>query len=174
MQEGIAPERVECPGRVDAAAYHAMHQRVDVCLDAFPYNGATTTWSASWLGVPTLTMVGNTPAGGYGSAIMTQLGLPDFVALDPQDFVHRGVYWANHISELAEVRASLRQRFAHCPAGQPELIAAALALALRRMWHRWCADLPTAQVAVSAQDIEQSFTESHMQQLPDEIAVGFT
>jgi predicted O-linked N-acetylglucosamine transferase (SPINDLY family) len=151
-QEGVAPERVACPGRVDAAAYRALHQGVDICLDTFPYNGATTSWSAIWLGVPTLTLAGSTPAGCYGAAIMTQLGLPDFVAHDAADFVQRGVYWATHLSELAAVRASLRERFASCPAGQPDLIAAALALALRRMWQRWCAGLPATAFAIAGLD----------------------
>ena len=127
---------------------------MDICLDTFPYNGATTSWSAIWLGVPTLTLAGSTPAGGYGAAIMTQLGRPNFVAHDAADFVQRGVYWASHLAELAAVRATLRQRFAQCPAGQPELIAAALALALRRMWQRWCDNLPAAAFAVTDHDLE--------------------
>lgn len=148
-QEGIARERLSWHGRNGLQAYHALHHQVDVCLDTFPYNGATTSWSALWMGVPTLTVAGDTPAGGYGAAIMGQMDLSIFVANDLQDFVRKGVYWATHLEELAELRAGMRQRFSQSAAGQPDLIAQALANALRIMWQRWCKGLPAETFVAS-------------------------
>lgn len=94
------------------------------------------------MGVPTLAVAGGTPAGRYGAAIMGQMGLDTFVATDLEDFVRKGVYWANHLEELSELRAGMRQRFAQSAAGQPDLVAQALINALRTMWQRWCQGLP--------------------------------
>lgn len=148
-QEGVTRERLSWHGRNGMVAYHALHHQVDICLDTFPYNGATTSWCAVWMGVPTLTVAGNTPAGRYGAAIMGQMGLGAFVARDRQDFVRKGVYWANHLPELADLRAGMRVRFSQCAAGQPGLIAAALANALRTMWQRWCSGLPAESFMAS-------------------------
>lgn len=148
-QEGIARERLSWHGRNGLQAYHALHHQVDICLDTFPYNGATTSWSAVWMGVPTLTVAGGTPAGHYGAAIMGQMGLSAFVASDRQDFVRKGVHWAQHLEELAELRAGMRQRFGQSPAGQPDLVAQALANALRTMWQRWCKGLPAETFVAS-------------------------
>lgn len=101
------------------------------------------------MGVPTLAVAGGTPAGRYGAAIMGQMGLESFVANDLQDFVRKGVYWATHLEELAELRAGMRQRFAQSAAGQPGLIAQALANALRTMWLRWCQGLPAEPFTAS-------------------------
>ena len=141
VEHGIARERMLWHGRNGVLAYQTLHHQVDICLDTFPYNGATTTWNAAWMGVPTLTIAGNTPAGHYGAAIMGHMGLQGFVAEAVEDFVSKGVYWASHLTELAALRAGMRMRFSQSPAGQPKLIADALAGALRTMWQRWCSGL---------------------------------
>lgn len=149
-QEGISHERLNWHGRNGLQAYHRLHHQVDICLDTFPYNGATTSWSAVWMGVPTLTLAGSTPAGRYGAAIMGQMGLVDFVADNQQDFVRKGVYWTNHLAELADLRSGMRVRFGQSAVGQPDLIAAALTNALRTMWQRWCSGLPAESFVASA------------------------
>jgi predicted O-linked N-acetylglucosamine transferase (SPINDLY family) len=151
-QEGIGADRLSWHARKGVEAYNLLHHQVDICLDTFPYNGATTTWSAVLMGVPTLTIAGTTPASHYGAAIMSQLGLESFVASDAQDFVRKGVYWAAHLTELADIRTGMRERFRQCPAGQPELIATALSNALRTMWQRWCSGLP-AQAFMAATEV---------------------
>jgi len=149
-QEGITRERLSWHGRNGVKAYHELHHQVDICLDTFPYNGATTSWCAIWMGVPTLTVVGRTPAARYGAAIMGQMGLSTFVAQDKQDFVAKGSYWAEHQSELADLRSGMRARFGQSTAGQADLIAGALANALRTMWQRWCKGLPAESFVASA------------------------
>jgi len=115
QQEGIDCNRLSWHARKGMDEYNALHQKVDICLDTFPYNGATTSWSAVLMGVPTLTITGNTPAGYYGTAIMEHLGLQSFVASDAQDFVQKGIYWSSHLDHLAQIRASMRRRFSNCP-----------------------------------------------------------
>ncbi len=153
--EGIQRERLSWHGRNGMVAYHALHHQVDICLDTFPYNGATTTWCAAWMGVPTLALAGSTPAGRYGAAIMGQMGLAAFVAHDLQDFVSKGVYWSKHVFDLAALRSTMRTRFGQSAVGQPDLIAAALANALRVMWQRWCSGLPAESFVASTVAHEQ-------------------
>jgi predicted O-linked N-acetylglucosamine transferase (SPINDLY family) len=140
--EGIDSARLTFHPRCPMDPYLALHHRVDMCLDTYPYNGGTTTINALWMGVPTLTIAGATPAARQGASILGQLGLGEFAAADAAEFVIKGVQWAGRLHELAELRASLRDRWQASPAGQPAIIADALEHALRRMWTRWCAGLP--------------------------------
>jgi len=128
--------------RCDVSAYLALHHQVDICLDTIPYSGGTTTYHALWMGVPTLTAAGTTPASRQGAAIMGQIGLDGFIAANAADFVDRGVDWAKRTAALAEVRAGLRERWQHSPTRGPEVIATALHTAFRHMWKLWCAGLP--------------------------------
>ena len=154
-QEDVAPERLSFHGRSSMDAYLRLHHQVDMCLDTFPYHGGTTTLHALWMGAPTLTMAGNTPASRTGAAILSHAGLDAFVVHDAEEFVRKGVSWAGNVSALSNVRAGMRQRFTKSAMGQPALVAEGLHRALRLMWHRWCDDLPP--VAIDVGDTQSIF-----------------
>jgi protein O-GlcNAc transferase len=140
--EGMARERLIFHRRGTMDSYLALHHRVDLCLDTYPYAGGTTTMHALWMGVPTLTLAGPTSFGRAGAGILGQLGLEGFVATNAGDFLEKGVYWAGHLAALAEIRSSLRARLQQSPERQTDRIVSQLETALRHMWRRWCAGLP--------------------------------
>ncbi|MBI3370705.1 MAG: tetratricopeptide repeat protein [Betaproteobacteria bacterium] len=153
--EGIPPERLDFHARCAMNAYLGLHRQVDLCLDTFPYSGGTTTLHALWMGVPTLTLAGDTVPGRIGAGTLGHFGLDAFVAHDAEDFVRRGTSWAGDISALAGLRAGLRERFEQSLIGQPAMVAAGMERALRTMWRRWCAGLPAASFEVQLQDISR-------------------
>ncbi|MFA7238608.1 MAG: tetratricopeptide repeat protein [Sulfuricellaceae bacterium] len=159
-QEGIARERLDFHPRSGMDDYLALHHHVDICLDTFPYNGGTTTCHALWMGVPTLTLAGGTAAGRPGAALLGHAGLDEFVAHDAADFMQKGLYWAENLATLSDIRAGLRERFAHSAMGQPAVVAAGVERALRIMWQRWCAGLPAESFEVSLQDIDGTTQEA--------------
>jgi predicted O-linked N-acetylglucosamine transferase (SPINDLY family) len=139
--EGIAAERLQFHPRSDYRTYFALHHQVDLCLDPFPFTGATTTSHALWMGVPTLTLTGQTVPGRLGAALLHHVGLGDFVARTPQEFVERGIYWAGNLESLGRLRSGMRERFLRSPIGQPALVAESLAVSFRQMWRNWCAGM---------------------------------
>jgi len=139
---GIARDRLLPHVRCAMGAYLGRHHEVDIALDTRPYCGATTTMHSLWMGVPTLTMTGSAAQSRAGAGIAANAGLDGFIAADDAAFVELGRHWAGRLPELAALRAESRARLAQSPAGRPDLIAAHIDAALRRMWHRWCAGLP--------------------------------
>jgi len=135
---GISGERLAFCPRVATADYLALHHQVDICLDTFPHAGGATTANAAWMGVPTLGLAGQTPPSRFSAALMHQLGLDDFVAGSIEEFVHIGRYWSQNLAALAQLRASMRQRFAASMLGQSEVFASSFDAMLRTMWQRWC------------------------------------
>jgi predicted O-linked N-acetylglucosamine transferase (SPINDLY family) len=150
---GIGPERLTFHPRCSMDSYLALHHQVDICLDTHPYSGGTTTCHALWMGVPTLTIAGPTPAARQGAAFLGQLGLDGFIAANAANFVEKGLYWVNHLAALSDVRAGLRRRCEHSPARRPDLIAAGLERAMRQMWARWCAKLPAESFQISPESL---------------------
>src|SRR5439155_3066315 len=63
---GVAPERIELVASAPRADYLKTYHRIDIALDPFPYNGITTTCDALFMGVPVLTLPGQTPASRAG------------------------------------------------------------------------------------------------------------
>ena len=154
-REGVAAERLSFYSRRDTEAYLKLHYQVDLCLDTFPFAGLTTTYHALWMGVPTLTLAGQTVPGRSGAGVLGHLGLDAFVAHDAADFVTKGMSWAADPSGLAALRASLRGRFRESLVGQPATVVAGVAHALRMMWRRWCMGLPAESFEVRLQDISR-------------------
>jgi len=145
----IGAERLSFHDLCGMDEYLALHARVDLCLDTLPWNGGATTNQALWMGVPTLTLTGTTPASRLGVGLLAQVGLEYFAAASVAEFVAKGVYWADHLGELAALRADLRRRCVESPHRQPDVIAAAMERALRHMWRCWCAGLPAQSFAVT-------------------------
>ncbi len=156
-QEGITHDRLSFYGRI---GMDQMHHQVDICLDTFPYNGSTTTFHALWMGVPTLTLAGNTPVGRLGAAALGDVGLEAFIALNKEDFVDKGLYWSGEIGALSEIRMGLRERFVKSAVGQPLLVAESLERAFRYMWLRWCAGLPAESFEVAQQESSNAAQEA--------------
>ena len=141
-EEGIAPERLTFEGRTGMAQFMAIHHRIDICLDAFPYCGSTTTLHALWMGVPTLTTAGPTMPSRAGNMIMRQVELDDFIATDEDDLVRKAVAVAANPMLVGAYRFSMRHRLERSVLGRPKLITEALKNGLRIVWQRWCEGLP--------------------------------
>ena len=155
-REGVVKSRLTFFGRVAQTDYLALHHQVDFCLDTFPFGGGATTAHAAWMGIPTLCLAGQTPAGRFGAAELHQLGLDEFIATSAEDFVAKGIYWAEHVSELSEVRQGMRARFSASPLAQYANFADHFEAMLHLMWQRWCKGLPP--VALNVETITANVT----------------
>jgi predicted O-linked N-acetylglucosamine transferase (SPINDLY family) len=152
VQEGISRDRLSFRPRSTVPVYLQQHFQVDICLDTFPYTGSTTVLNSLWMGVPTLTIAGQTMASRAAAAWLSHTGLENFVATDADDFVTRGVALASDIPALAALRTGLRERCRASAVFQPEVVAASLSRALHVMWQRWRDGLPP--VAFSVDDAQ--------------------
>ncbi|MDE1181275.1 tetratricopeptide repeat protein [Paraburkholderia sp.] len=152
-EEGISRDRLDLRKRSGISIYLQQHHQVDICLDTFPYAGGTTTLHALWMGIPTLTLRGDTMPGRAGETILTQVGLQDYIAADHADFVKKGVAFATDIAALTQLRNGMRARCENSARFQPEVIADSLSRALRTMWHRYCDGQPAASFDVTPDSV---------------------
>jgi predicted O-linked N-acetylglucosamine transferase (SPINDLY family) len=135
---GIEESRIRFHPRQPAHAYLALHHQVDICLDTFPHGGGATTAYATWMGVPTLSLAGETPASRFSAALLHQVGLDAFVTRSIEEFVECGVHWSGQLVELATLRSGLRQRMLESPLGRTPEFATQFEALLRTYWKRWC------------------------------------
>jgi protein O-GlcNAc transferase len=136
---GVAPERVEFLPIVSRAEYLALYHRIDVVLDTLPYNGHTTSLDAMWMGVPVVTLVGQTIVGRAGASQLMNLGMPELIARAPAEFVEAAVGLAGDLPRLAGLRAALRPRMQASPLMDAPRFARDIEAAYRQMWHARCA-----------------------------------
>lgn len=132
---GIHSDRLILLGSVSREAYLTTHAEVDVILDTFPYPGGTTTCEALWMGVPTLTLAGNTLIARQGASMLTAAGLADWVAANEADYVNKALSFASDLEKLANLRANLRQQVLASPLFDAPRFAKNIETALWEMWN---------------------------------------
>lgn len=133
-QAGIAADRVELAGPVPGReAYLATHRQVDIILDTFPYNGITTTCEALWMGVPTVTLAGQTLLSRQGASLLSCAGLANWVAFDDASYIALAVRHGADIPALATLRQRLREQVTASPLFDADRFAEAFTVALEGM-----------------------------------------
>lgn len=134
---GVRPDQLIFKTRAGLTEYLQYHHHIDILLDAFPYTGGTTTHHGAWMGVPTLTLCGETMAGRQGVDIMNGYGLTEFVATDKTDYVERALSWQGRFDELNAIRLSMRNRIS-MDNEKGFRIASTLEKGLREAWKIYC------------------------------------
>jgi predicted O-linked N-acetylglucosamine transferase (SPINDLY family) len=142
---GVEPGRLELAGwQPDDRAHLESYARVDVALDAWPYNGATTTCEALWQGVPVITRAGDTHASRMGASILAAAGFPEWVADAESAFAARAAALVSDRAALAQLRWGLRDRLVASALLVAARFATGMEAALRAAWAaRVGADRPT-------------------------------
>ena len=136
---GIDGGRVALQGWAQTAESHlSIYGQVDIALDTYPYNGATTTCEALWMGVPVVTLKGATHASRMAASILAATGLHELVADTPEKYVEICIGLASNLERLESMRAGLRERLHVSPLMDGAAFTKALESEYRSMWHSWC------------------------------------
>ncbi|HMD53212.1 MAG TPA: hypothetical protein VKJ65_01520 [Phycisphaerae bacterium] len=90
------------------------------------------------MGVPVVSLSGQTAVGRAGKSILTNVGLPELVAKMPEEYVDIAIKLAGDLSRLAELRNTLRQRMENSPLMDAKRFARNVEAAYREMWRKWC------------------------------------
>lgn len=138
-REGIAPARIVLQGKTSREAHLAAFSQVDIALDPFPHGGGVTALEGLTMGVPLITLRWPTLTGRVSASIMTTLGLPDWIADTPQQYVDLAVQKASDLSSLAKLRERLRDIFTSSIIGDQAAYMRTVEREYAQLWQEWCA-----------------------------------
>ena len=104
---GIDPARIELIEAAQPLAEHlAMYGRIDVALDTFPYHGTTTTCEALWMGVPVVSLIGETHVCRVGLSLLSAVGRTEWCAASDIEFAEMATRLSADAKGMAEHRRS--------------------------------------------------------------------
>ncbi len=110
-----------------------VYDKIDLCLDTFPFNGVTTTFEALWKNVPVLTKKGYNFNSRCGESILKNAGLNNFIAINDEDYINKAVFYANNISKLENIRKELFDKVLDTPLFDTKKFSNDFCLALENM-----------------------------------------
>lgn len=135
---GIASNRLILANVVPRTEYLSEYNKIDICLDPFPYGGTTTTMESLWMGVPVLTLAGDRFFSRQGVGLLMNAGLSEWIAKDRNAYVALASKHASNFERLALLRSHLRGQLLDSPLYGQARFAGHFAAALRWMWGEWC------------------------------------
>lgn len=135
---GVDRARITMAPYLPVKDYYRWYNRVDIALDTMPFSGGTTTCDALWMGTPVVTMPGVRSWSRSAGSILTTLGLEDWIAESPEDYVRLAVHFARNPALIAGLHKSLRSRMLDSPLTDKRQFARDMENAYRRMWQSWC------------------------------------
>lgn len=107
---GISADRLELRYTRPQPATWLAYRDVDIALDPFPHNGGVTSFEALWMGAPLVSKRDRPPLGRYGDCLLDALEMDDWCVDTVESYIERAVRAAADVSQLAEIRAGLRDR----------------------------------------------------------------
>ncbi len=134
VKHAIDPQRVTLVAATNRLDYLRAHHEIDFILDTFPFPGGTTTCEALWMGVPTLTLAGDSLISRQGVSLLTAAGLDNWIAPSVESYVEKAVAFASDVDALALLRSSLREMVMASPLFDAHSFARDLETALWGMW----------------------------------------
>ena len=137
-ESGVNSAQVEFVPRMPLRYYLHQYGRIDIALDPFPWGGGTTTCDALWMGVPVVTLAGQTPVARAGHSILASAGMPELVADSIERYVKIAISLAIDPADLAGRRQLIRKRMIGSRLMDLPGLARQLEAGLLQMWNERC------------------------------------
>jgi predicted O-linked N-acetylglucosamine transferase (SPINDLY family) len=91
-----------------------------------------------WMGVPVITLAGICGVQRSGVSLLSNVGLTEFIAKTPDDYVQIAVDLANDLPRLTSLRQTMRDRMAASALMDVPRFVSALEQMYRKLWMDWC------------------------------------
>ena len=110
---GLPLQRIELRGFT--ADYLKEYYMVDIALDTYPYTGGITTCEALYMGVPVVSLYGDTHGSRFGYSLLGNLGLKELAASTVEEYADRAAALAQDKTLLAALHRRLRSMMVRSP-----------------------------------------------------------
>ncbi|GAB4382537.1 MAG: hypothetical protein Kow00121_42960 [Elainellaceae cyanobacterium] len=137
-EEGINPDRLRFLPDVPSEFTHRANLALaDIVLDTYPYNGATTSLEALWMGLPIVTRVGQQFAARNSYTMMMNVGVTEGIAWTDDEYLEWGIRLGQDAALREDIFYRLRQSRHTSPLWNGQQFAREMEKAYTQMWERY-------------------------------------
>ena len=106
----ISEERIIIHDPLPRKQLLELYNEIDICLDTFPYGGGTTSFESAYMGVPLLTLKGDTFLHNCGSSINNNLDMKEWITLSRDEYIKKAFEFSSNIEKLNKTRSELHEK----------------------------------------------------------------
>ncbi len=132
----ISEERLIFKGPSTRKEHLEQYSKIDITLDPFPNPGGTTSAESLWMGVPVLSLKGDRFMSHMGESINHNVGMSDWIAQNPNDYIRKAAKFASNLGDLNLARQRLWGRRSSCPLFDSIRFAGNFEKALLELWQK--------------------------------------
>ena len=158
---GIDIQSVEWQDRIDLRGFSQDYLReyleMDIALDTFPYPGGGTTCDALYMGIPVITLSGNSHGERFGRSLLENIGLAEFVVYDKQAYLDLVVALAGNQEIINNLHIGLRHLMEHSPLMDRKLYMSELEAAYKDIWQKYVGQLKPVECPTAKEALNYSF-----------------
>ena len=133
---GIDPDRLVFGDSVARPEYLARYRVADLFLDTHPYNAGTTASDALKMGLPILTLKGNSFNSREAASILTSINLPELITNTPEEYESLAIELATNPEKLKTIKKKLASNLSTAPLFNTKLFTKHLESAYTEMYER--------------------------------------
>ena len=105
----VSKNQLIIEGKSSRSEYLDCYNKIDIVLDTFPAAAGSTSFEASYMGVPILTKINeNSFWFRTGESINKNLNMNDWIAKDENDYVQKAIKFSENKNYLANLKIDLR------------------------------------------------------------------
>lgn len=137
IEAGIEPDRIIFELQDKMEPFLKKCNEIDICLDSFPLNGASTILRTFWMAKPTVILLGDTRFGRISYSIVKNLGLDELIAHNEEEYIKLSVELANSPERLTEYTKTLRDKLINSDMCNAAKFQGQLEDAIMYMWNEY-------------------------------------
>jgi predicted O-linked N-acetylglucosamine transferase (SPINDLY family) len=141
LKRGVDGSRLVFAKRASASEHLMRHRAADLFLDTLPYNAHTTASDALWMGLPVLTLMGESFAGRVAASLLNAVDLPELITHTAQEYETLAIALATDSESLGGIRAQLEKNRLTQPLFNTPLFTRNLEAAYIKMYEVYQSDL---------------------------------
>jgi predicted O-linked N-acetylglucosamine transferase (SPINDLY family) len=137
-EEGVDCDRLRFLPDVALEAVHRANLGiVDIVLDTYPYNGATTTLETLWMCIPLVTRVGQQFAARNSYTMMMNAGITEGISWTDEEYVEWGIRLGKDAQLRQQIALRLKQSRQTSPLWNGKQFTREMENAYEQMWQRY-------------------------------------
>jgi protein O-GlcNAc transferase len=131
---GVDPNRIYFAAHVNMAAHAARHRLIDLFLDTFPYNAHATASLALRMGLPIVTLAGETFPSRVAGSLLHAMDLDHLITYSFDEYEAKVIELASEPNRLRKLRQQVTERASGHPLFDGRVFAKNVEKAYDAMW----------------------------------------
>ena len=136
VSRGLKAERLIFAGNLERPDYLARYRTADLFLDTHPYNAGTTASDALKMGLPIVTMMGQSFSSREAASILTSMNLPELITHSLEEYEALAIELATNPEKMQAIKDKLASNLTTAPLFDTKRFTKNLESAYTQMYER--------------------------------------